>query len=356
MLKSMTRPPIPCSCKSWADATFIKRILLLSLFFFQNCIPYLYHVGKEQIRIVLKKEKIETVLANFQENDAKVKLKTVEDARKFAIEKLFLNSKGGFVYYVKLDRDEIGWNVSASYPLKFQSYEWWFPIIGKVPYKGFFDLEKTKEEEKKLIESGFDTKIRAIGGYSTLGWFSDPIFSNQLQTESYNLMGLVFHEMAHATVYINGDGVFNESYASFIEEEGIKEYYKNNTEVLTKREHQKSEGKLISDLIKNTAKELKNLYEQEIPDSDKHKRKNEIIENFKQSILKKAMLSDIEKKKISEKKFNNEDFIGYLRYNSGGNFFQNEFNKVNGDFKKFHEAMLNLKNLPIERRRELIKE
>jgi predicted aminopeptidase len=94
-----------------------------------------------------------------------------------------LNPKGGFEYFTNLDREEVGWNVSASYPLKFESYTWWFPFAGTVPYKGYFDLAKAKDEEKNLIEKGFDTRVRITAAYSTLGM----VFrSSSFSTTSYD--------------------------------------------------------------------------------------------------------------------------------------------------------------------------
>ncbi|MCK6381499.1 MAG: aminopeptidase [Leptospiraceae bacterium] len=334
------------------------RIIAIIVFsiIFQTCIPYLYHVGKEQIRIVLKKEKIENVIHETKDLQIKEKLDFVTQTRIFAIEKLGLNPKGGFVYYIHLDRDEIGWNVSASYPLKLESYQWWFPIVGSVPYKGFFDLEKAKEEEKILIEKGFDTKIRITGGYSTLGWFSDPIFSTQLKTDEFYLAGLIFHEMAHSTIYINGDGVFNESYASFVEEEGLKIFFTslNKEEILKENEKRKSENKIFSELVKKTANQLNEMYDKNISDAEKLQQKNILIEEFKKSILDNISFSEMNRKKFLERKFNNEDFIGYLRYNSGGRYFRDVFHRCGKDFKKFHIEIEKLKSLTMKERALLI--
>lgn len=97
---------------------------------------------------------------------------------------------------------------------------------GIVPYKGYFDLEKAKEEENKLIEKGLDTRLRITAGYSTLGWFSDPVLSPQLRMTEDELVSLVIHELTHATVYFPGDSNFNESYASFVEEIGTEKFYR----------------------------------------------------------------------------------------------------------------------------------
>lgn len=185
-----------------------------------------------------------------------------------------------------MDRKEIGWHVTACYPLKLESYTWWFPIAGTVPYKGYFDLDKAKEEEKKLKEKGLDTRIRITAGYSTLGWFEDPIFSSQIEdTKPYEVASLVFHEMAHATVYFPGDSIFNESYASFVEEEGTFHFLESiegkdspiKKEILLKKE----ESQKLKKLLVFTAGKLRALYDSDLNDERKLEDKKESWKNLK---------------------------------------------------------------------------
>lgn len=325
-----------------------------------NCVSYLCHVSSGQVGFITAREKISDVIVNPKTDDLiRRKLELIEKARRFAIESLFLNEKGGFVYYTKLDREELGWNVSASYPLKFESYTWWFPVAGNVPYKGFFDFSLAMEEEKKLIDKGFDTRIRVTGGYSTLGWFSDPVFSTQLRNSDDNLAGLVFHEMAHSTVYFQGDSTFNESYASFIEEEGVNSFYKTlegeNSKTLAERDLFRRENSIVMGLIIKTAAKLKTLYDSGLADSVKLLRKNELIVEFKNEVVSNAKeFRKFDQERFMKKKFNNEDFKGALRYNSGTRFFRKKLSELNGNFQLFHSEIGKMKDLSREERNKIL--
>lgn len=340
----------------------ILNYILIPFFIIQlnGCVSYLYHLGKEQIKIMSLRKKIEKVLKvpNINQNTKK-KLELVSKVRKFAVDKLYLNPEGGYLYYVELDREELGWHVTASYPLKFQSYTWWFPFVGNVPYKGYFRLDMTQEEEKKLIQEGYDTRIRITAGYSTLGWFSDPIFSTQLRAKEDNLVALVIHEMAHATVYFNGDALFNESYATFVEEIGTELYYKSISdpkadEIIQKRKILNKEHKIILGKLKQTAYKLQKLYESSVSDDIKKLEKERIMEEFKGDIISSKEFKQYNTEKFKTKKLNNEDFIGILRYNSGTEFFKNKFIEFGEDFKKFHKEMAKLKELSKEERQKLL--
>jgi predicted aminopeptidase len=318
-------------------------------------------VSSEQVRILLSRRLISEVLKEANDSERIEKLNLISKVREFAIHDLHLSEKGGFVYYSELPREELGWNVSASYPLKFESYTWWFPIAGRVPYKGFFDYEKAKQEEKDLIEKGLDTKVRITAGYSTLGWFSDPVFSSQLRLKQDELVALVIHELTHSTVYFPGDSNFNESYASFIEEAGTELFYKkfNSSEwnsVLEKRKKSREESEFILSEVKKTANELKRLYEDmDLSDSIKYSKKQEIIDDYKNRILsKKSFFRKFDEVKFKNQNLNNENFIGILRYNSGQKFFRDKLESLNNDFEKFHKEMEKLIQLSKEEREKLL--
>ena len=342
----------------------VKKITLLSTLLFQNCIPYLYHVSTEQAKIILNRKEIPRVIESEKEESlTKSKLKLIQTVREFAVKEIYLNPKGGFEYFTNLEREEVGWNVSASYPLKFESYTWWFPFAGTVPYKGYFDLAKAKEEEKNLIEKGFDTRVRITAAYSTLGWFSDPVLSPQLRMTEDELVSLVIHEMSHATVYFPGDSNFNESYASFVEEEGTELFYRAHNsdkaeEVLQKRKKAKLQSDIIISKVKETAFKLKAMYERnDLSDTEKFEQKKRIIEEYRTEILASAdKFSNFNPEKFKKTPLNNENFIGILRYHSGSKLFQDKFKEVGRDFKKFHEEMEKLKPLSVEERAEMLKE
>lgn len=347
--------PLPCRTKK------IPRIftVLLFPFFLSGCLPYLFHLGKEQSSIILGREKIEDIL-NLPGLDLKTKqkLNLIRDARNFAIGELTLNEKGGFEYYKKLEREEIGWNVSASEALELKSYTWWFPIAGTVPYKGYFDKQMAIALENELKSEGYDTRIRAIGGYSTLGWFSDPVLSPQLTWPDHRLVGLVFHEMAHATVYLPGDSTLNESYASYVEEKGIEIYYtKKEGEAsihLQKFKKEKVRREITLNLLKKYAEDLKTLYSSQLDTDKKLIQKRAIMNQFKEEVILKKLVPEEKSKEFLAREWNNEDFLGALRYHSGEVSFESLFVKSGKNFGKFHKEVKNLFELPEETRKEFL--
>ena len=99
--------------------------------------------------------------------------------------------------------------------------------MGTVPYRGYFDLKRAKKERDALEAKGYDTYLRSVSAYSTLGWFSDPVLSSMLHYRDADLASLVIHEMTHATVWIPGDINFNESLASFVGDAGAILFFKS---------------------------------------------------------------------------------------------------------------------------------
>jgi predicted aminopeptidase len=177
------------------------------------------------------------------------------------------------------------------------------------------------------------------------------------------LVSLVIHEMSHATVYFPGDSNFNESYASFVEEEGTELFYRAHNsdkaeEVLLKRKKAKLQSDIIISKVKETAFKLKAMYEREdLSDTEKFEQKKKIIEEYRTEILANAdKFSNFNPEKFKKTPLNNENFIGILRYHSGSKLFQDKFKEVGRDFKKFHEEMEKLKPLSVEERAEMLKE
>lgn len=116
------------------------------------------------------------------------------------------------------------WNLSACDPVSFRSKTWWFPIVGTMPYLGFFRRPDADAWADPLRKRGWDVYLRTAGAYSTLGWFRDPVLPGMLQWDEYDLADTVLHELAHATLWVPGSAQFNESFAGFVGEEAAMKY------------------------------------------------------------------------------------------------------------------------------------
>ena len=160
----------------------------------------------------------------LEQIDDKEFIKLAADIRSFAINELGLAESKNYTRYVEIDRDYLAAIVSASAKDSFTRYEWNYPVVGRMPYKGFFNVEDARKERDKLEKKGLDVWIRGVDAFSTLGWFRDPLYSYMRKYSPYNLADLIIHELTHSTVFIKGHVNFNEEIAEFIGGEGARLY------------------------------------------------------------------------------------------------------------------------------------
>ena len=154
------------------------------------------------------------------------RLRLVLAARSFAAESIGLKAKDSFTTYSQLDRDTLVLVLSGAFPDRLLSYTWWFPIVGRVPYKGYFDFGAAVGAERSLAEKGFDVYLRPSPAFSTLGWFNDPLLSTTLGEDTVDLANTVIHELTHNTYYAAGQAVFNESFANFVGARGSAWFFR----------------------------------------------------------------------------------------------------------------------------------
>jgi predicted aminopeptidase len=158
---------------------------------------------------------------------ARQKLRIVLAARAFASESIHLRARESFTTFSQLQHDTLVLVLSAAYRDRLRAYTWWFPIVGRVPYKGFFDFGAAKAAARKLDSEGFDVYLRPSPAFSTLGWFNDPLVSTSLNADSLDLANTVIHELTHNTFYAPGQAVFNESFANFVGARGSAWFFRS---------------------------------------------------------------------------------------------------------------------------------
>jgi predicted aminopeptidase len=154
------------------------------------------------------------------------RLRLVLAARSFAAESVGLDAKDSFTTYSQLERDTLVLVLSGAYPDRLASYTWWFPIVGRVPYKGYFDFAAARDAARALAAKGFDVYLRPSPAFSTLGWFNDPLLSTTLGEDTVDLANTVIHELTHNTYYAAGQAVFNESFANFVGARGSAWFFR----------------------------------------------------------------------------------------------------------------------------------
>ena len=206
----------------------ISAILLLCLMLLgSGCrLSYLFHVAKGQIQLLNGAIPISEALNSEPFTpDQRNKLLLVAQIKAFGEEDLGLKKTSNYeTVYPHLNRNPI-YVVSASIKGRFLLKTWWFPIVGHLPYLGFFDLKEAKKERERLKQEGLDVYVGRAGAYSTLGWFQDPVTMNLIDGSTPQLANTLLHELTHATLYVNGQGAFNEGLAVLVGKVGSFQFF-----------------------------------------------------------------------------------------------------------------------------------
>jgi len=188
---------------------------------------YLSRAAYEEARILARRTPIDRLVADADTPPAeRAKLQLVLEARRFAADSVGLRPEQSFTRFSRLDRDTLVLVVSAAYPDRLARRTWWFPVVGRFPYKGFFDFDAAHRTADALRRDGFDVSIGASSAFSTLGWFNDPVVSTTLRMDSVSLVNTVIHEITHTTFFAKGQVVFNESFASFVGGRGAIAFFR----------------------------------------------------------------------------------------------------------------------------------
>lgn len=202
----------------WRKVLAAVGLVVVALAVWQwQLISYGVNQGIWQLRIVRDARPIAECLADPSFPDSlKAKLRLIPAIRQFAIDSLGLRDTENYQAVYDQKGKEILWVVMACEPFALRAKEWTFPVVGSVPYKGYFEKPKAERERDQLAAQGYDVSIRNPGGWSTLGWFNDPILSGMLSRDEGDLASLIIHEMVHATLWVPDSVDFNENLASFI--------------------------------------------------------------------------------------------------------------------------------------------
>jgi len=190
-----------------------------------SSVSYYGQLASGQWQLLQAREPVAKVIADpARPQPLRDHLVQSQKARTFASEQLHLPDNQSYRLYADIGRTYVVWNVFATQEFSLAAQNHCFPIAGCVAYRGYYSQGAARGEAALLKQQGMDVSIGGVEAYSTLGWFNDPIMSSMLSWGDERLATLIFHELAHQRFYVKDYTVFNESFATFVEQEGTRQW------------------------------------------------------------------------------------------------------------------------------------
>jgi predicted aminopeptidase len=244
-------------------------LIILSLVALTGCesIRYYNHLISGQINIINKNKPIHQLLDEpHVPEKLKAQLELVLDIRKFAKNELCLPVKNQYLSFVDLQRPFAVWNVYATPEFSFAPKTWCYPVVGCTSYRGYFSKQDARDSADKLKKQGYDVFMGGVAAYSTLGWFDDPVLSTFVYRSHVKLAALIFHELAHQLLYVEDDTTFNESFATAVEQEGLRRWLatKDDLNALTDYQIDYQRHRQFVQLVMKYRKQLESLYAKDV--------------------------------------------------------------------------------------------
>ena len=330
----------------------VVGILLFLLIWNWSLVVYGIRQGKGQLNIIWNTVPLDSILkSNTYPDSLKKNILLVKEIKQFCLDSLGLEVGDNYQNLYDQKGKPVLWVVTGSPKFSLESYQWKFPILGEVSYKGFFNLELAKAEENKLKQLNFDTDLDEVNAWSTLGWFKDPIMSSMLEYSEGQLARTLIHEITHFNLYVKSDVDYNENLATFIGDKGAERFLKFRFGITSKELNEYhtflSDIELFSRFMVKTSKSLQDFYilmPENLNDKQKTKLKskklNDIIGDLKQ--LPYQNPNRIKKIMAKQKEINNTFFTDFLMYRKSTVSMEKDFVKnYKSDIKLYIQSQKN---------------
>jgi len=272
----------------------------------------------------------------------KALLERAAEARSFAVDAIGLRDTKNYKGIVILEADRLATVVQACAELSFERHLFSYPVVGKLPYKGFFDPADAEKEAASLRKKGLDVLVRPVDAFSTLGWLADPLWSFMADYSEADLCELIIHEMTHATAFKKGYDSWNEELATFVGREGALAWLKKSagpdSTALAEAKLARLDAIAFASYVRDTARELEAVYAEKADPSTTRLRKAALIaaraERFEANY--EALFATRRYANYPMKRLNNAWLDLYRLYEGESELYSDYFERVSGgDLKAF---------------------
>jgi predicted aminopeptidase len=334
-----------------------RGVPMLAILLLSGCssLSYYTQLASGQLALLRAREPVAGVIADPQ-RDPKLRdhLLKSQQARAFASEHLHLPDNKSYRLYADIHRRYVVWNVFATDEFSLDPVTHCFPIAGCVAYRGYYGQGAARGEAALRKLDGKDVYVSGVEAYSTLGWFNDPIISSMMNWGDERLATLIFHELAHQRFYVKDDSEFNESYATFVEEEGTRQWRAARGLPAETASSEAQRRDQLTQLALETRDRLKALYAEPLSPDVMRQRKAEEFDR-----LRSAYRQMRDSQWGGDKRFdswvyapmNNARLLPIGLYDQWVPSFEALFRQVKGDWLAFFVAVEKMGGLPMDERK-----
>jgi predicted aminopeptidase len=309
------------------------------------------------LKLMRARQAVDDVIANESTSaELRQKLETLIEAREFAAEVLGLPENDSYSTYVETGRAAVTWNVVAAEEFSVQPKTWCFPVAGCVSYRGYFDRADADAYAAELVEQNYDVTIGGASAYSTLGWFDDPILDTMLRGNDTRYVGTLFHELAHQLLYVKDDSNFNEAFATFVEQVGLRRWLleRGQAERIESYDASLQRGADFVQLLNDTRRALQDTYSEALDEDAMRDAKAAVFDKMRENYG--AMKLDWDGYSGYDNWFkrdlNNARLVAVSTYRQFIPAFQAMYLEAGEDIIRFYDVARVTADLPADERRE----
>ncbi len=300
---------------------------------------YLSHVTAGQLELASRRQPIADLLSDSAtDQNLQRRLRLVQQARAFSIHTMQLPDNASYTEYADIGRPFVVWNVFAAPEFSLEAETSCFVLVGCLAYRGYFEEALAQRQARELAAEGFDVYVGGIAAYSTLGWFDDPVLNSMLRWDDDRLVETLFHELAHQQLFIAGNTGFNESFASFVGEEGLRQFRATRGEPPPNRAVARREQQFLSRVL-TARRNLEALYMQPLTAKAMRAAKAAEFARLRRdyAVLKKSWGGYAGYDGWFSGELNNAKLLPVALYNQRTSEFAGLFRECGGDWRVFYE-------------------
>jgi len=319
---------------------------VIIFFFISSCskISYLVKQGHGQLKLQWGGEDNHKILQSEQVSpEIKKKITLIEQYKDFFYNYFEKKKTGIYSKTNFLNREAVTYLLIASPRSEIKPKEFTFPFVGAFPYIGFFAQSDAQAWARELEKDGYETYVRPVKAYSTLGHLEDHILSTFFDYDELSLAELIFHELFHTIFFLKGDVDFNENLAQYFAREILKEYFSKNISEVEKYYDMRSRQEKLDTLIADYAIKLNELYSAQ--SSNLGADYQQIRHQFLHSTFNPAMQKNCSELRLEpcypiQQQWNNAQFAAWMSYHQYQDSIDELYKKLSAKNLRHFYALL----------------